>query len=471
MLELSADQMHGLVDEAMRRIVEHITSLPGQPAHDVDGAMEVARSVIEREPPERGTAAGVLLDEVFRLAKKSFNAAGPGYLAYIPGGGLFPSAVADLVADSLNRYTGVCAAAPALVQLETNVIRWFCRMAGYDQPSAGGFLTTGGSLANFTAVVTARRDRLPENFLHGTIYASDQVHHSVLKAAALAGFPAANVREVATDERFRMRVDSLSERLAADRAAGMHPFLLVASAGTTNSGAVDDLEALAAVARSEDLWLHVDGAYGGFFVLTERGRATLKGIEQADSITLDPHKTLFLPFGTGSLLVRDAATLQRAHGMHAEYLPELQREAELVDFCEISPELSRDFRGLRVWLPLKMYGLAAFRAELDEKLDLIAWATAELRAIPGIEIVAEPQLTIVAFLLHREGIDDDTLNRRLLEKINARKRVMLTPTVLRGRFVIRLCIVSFRTHMDRMQMCMEDIRAAIEEVDRGTIAP
>jgi aromatic-L-amino-acid decarboxylase len=464
MLELSADQMRGLVDEAMQRIVEHITTLPDQPACNVEGSMEVARSVIEREPPERGTEAGTLLDEVFALATRSFNAAGPGYLAYIPGGGLFPSAVADLVADALNRYTGVCAAAPPLVQLETNVIRWFCRMVGYEQPPAGGFLTTGGSLANFTAVVTARRDRLPENFLRGTIYASDQVHHSVMKAAALAGFPAANVREVATDDRFRMDAGGLQARIASDRSAGMQPFLLVASAGTTNSGAVDDLEALAAVARSEDLWLHVDGAYGGFFFLTERGRTALKGLEQADSITLDPHKTLFLPFGTGCLLVRDAATLQRAHGMHAEYLPELQREAELVDFCEISPELSRDFRGLRVWLPLKMHGLAAFRAELDEKLDLIAWTTAELRAIPGIEIVAEPQLTIVAFRLRRDGVDDDTLNRRLLDKINARKRVMLTPTLLRGQFVIRICIVSFRTHMERMKMCLDDIRAAIAEL-------
>ncbi|MDP9193994.1 MAG: aminotransferase class V-fold PLP-dependent enzyme [Acidobacteriota bacterium] len=458
--------MHRLVDEAMQRIVAHIESLPSQPAMNVEGATEYARTLIE-PLPQSGQAFESLLDFLFNDAiPRSFNAAGPGYLAYVPGGGLFHSAVADLIADAVNRYIGVCAAAPALVQLETNVVRWFCEILGFPSTS-GGVLTSGGSLANFTAVVTARRAMLPDDFLRGTMYCSNQIHHSFQKAASLAGFPIANIRELPVDEKFRIRIDALQDAIARDRAEGWTPFLIAGSAGTTPTGAVDDLAAMARIAREERVWFHVDGAYGALFMLTERGRVALRGIEEADSVILDPHKTLFLPFGTGAVLVRDAVALRRAHSSHADYLPDMQQEDELVDFCEISPELSRDFRGLRVWLPLKLFGIEPFREQLDEKLDLIDHALAGLREIEGIEIVAEPQLTILAFRLVRSDLSAselDTLNRTLLERITARKRVMLTPAVLDGVFVIRIAISSHRTHRDRVDMALEDIRAAIGEV-------
>lgn len=452
--------MRRLVDEAMRRIVAHIESLPEQPAVNVEGATEYARTLIE-PLPRHGERYEQLLDFLFDEAiPRSFNAAGPGYLAYVPGGGLFHSAIADLIADAVNRYVGVCAAAPALVQLEANVVRWFCEIAGFPR-GAGGVLTSGGSLANFTALVTARRTMLPDDFLRGTLYCSNQIHHSFQKAANLAGFPYANIRELPADERFRIRIDALEEAVARDRKDGWTPFLVAGSAGTTATGAVDDLEALARVAREQQLWFHVDGAYGALFMLTERGRAALRGIEQADSLILDPHKTLFLPFGTGAVLVRDARTLRRAHASHADYLPDMQQEDELVDFCEISPELSRDFRGLRVWLPLKLFGVEPFREQLDEKLDLIAFAASELRAMTGIELVAEPQLTILAFRYLRDGADPEALNRELIARINAKKRVMLTPATVGGKFVIRIAIVSHRTHRERVEMALEDIREAI----------
>ena len=453
-LEPDATEMRRLVGEAMRHVVAHIESLPTQPAMNVEGATEFARTLIE-PLPKQGTAYGQLLDQLFgELIPRSFNAAGPGYLAYIPGGGLFHSAVADLIADAVNRYVGVCAAAPALVQLEANVVRWFAEIIGMPR-SAGGVLTSGGSLANFTAIVTARRAKLPDDFLRGTLYCSDQIHHSFQKAANLAGFPYANVREIPSDGKFRLRLDALEEAIDRDRAAGFTPFLIAGSAGTTNTGAVDDLAAMAAIARRRELWFHVDGAYGAFFMLTERGRAVLRGIEEADSIILDPHKTLFLPFGTGALLVRDARLLRAAHTSHADYLPAMQDADELVDFCELSPELSRDFRGLRVWLPLKLFGIEPFRQQLDEKLDLIAVARDGIAAIDGIEIVAEPELTILAFR-HKE-LD----NRELLARINARKRVMLTPGIVNGTFVIRVAIVSHRTHRDRIDMLLDDVRAAV----------
>jgi aromatic-L-amino-acid decarboxylase len=465
-LELSTAALHGLIEAAAARIVAHIASLPGQPAADTDGGAALARSLVE-PLPERGQPAGEILDFLFeRVIPKSFNTAGPGYLAYIPGGGLPQSAVADLIAGSVNRYVGVFAAAPGLAQLEANVIRWFCDLARLPA-GAGGILTSGGSLANLSALVAARRDRLPRNFLAGTIYASAETHHSVKKAALLAGFPPENVREIEADEVFRVRPEALARAVAADRAAGFAPFLLVANAGTTNTGAVDDLHVLADLASREGLWMHVDAAYGGFFLLTAEGRERMGGIERADSIVLDPHKGLFLPYGTGALLVRDAETLRRAHALSADYMPSMQEDPDLVDFNQLSPELSRAFRGLRVWLPLRMHGIGPFRANLEEKLELARAASASLREIQNVEILAEPQLSIVAFRLRPPGRDEaalDRLNRRLLERINSRRRVFLTGTLLSGRFAIRICVLSFRTHRDRIEQGLEDIRAAVREV-------
>jgi aromatic-L-amino-acid decarboxylase len=455
-LEPDATEMRRLVDEAMQRIVAHIESLPSQPAFNTEGALEDSRKLVE-PLPRHGQPYEKLLDDLFNeYAPRTFNTASPGYLAYIPGGGLFYAAVADLIADSINRYVGVCAAAPQLVQLEANVVRWFCEIVGYPR-SSGGVLTTGGSLANFTAIVAARKALLGDDFMNATLYCSSEVHHSFQKAATMAGFPAANIREIGVDAKFRMRIDELEEAIARDG----EPLLVIGSAGTTNTGAVDDLEAIARIARANKMWFHVDGAYGAFFMLTERGRAAMRGIEQADSITLDPHKTLFQPYGTGAVIVRDASTLRRAFSSHADYLPDMQREDELIDFCEISPELSRDFRGLRLWLPLKLLGIDPFREQLDEKLDLIDYVTSELRKIEGMEIVAEPQLTIVAFRLVKPDADLNALNRDLLDRINAKKRVFLTPTIFRGDFLIRICIVSHRTHRDRIEMGLEDIRDAV----------
>jgi aromatic-L-amino-acid decarboxylase len=458
--------MRALVARAMDRIVAYVESLPTQPASDPEGLAALARS-LAAPIPEAAVPVDDLLSIVFdRAATKGHNGASPGFMAYIPGGGVFASAVADLMADTVNRYTGVWEAAPGLVQLETNVIRWFCDLVGYP-PTAGGILTSGGSLAHFSAVVAARRERLPEDFLAGTFYASEEAHHSIRKAAMLAGFPLDRVRSVPVDERFSVRVDAMRAAVRADRAKGLRPLMVVANAGSTNTGAVDDLVALADLAAEEGLWFHVDAAYGGFFVLTDRGRATLRGIERADSIVLDPHKSLFLPYGVGSLLVRDAAALRRAHSVSGEYMPPMQQAPEFAEFAEMSPELSRDFRGLRVWLPLNLYGAAAFRRALDEKLDLALEAAEGLRRIPGLEIVAEPQLSLVAFRMTRRGADGprlDALNRELLRRVNAGGRVYLSGTTLKQGFVLRICVLSFRTHRDRVQQALEDVAAAAAEL-------
>jgi aromatic-L-amino-acid/L-tryptophan decarboxylase len=458
--------MRGMVDRAMDRIERFVDALPRQPMHGTAGGKKLARAL--REPmPERGVSFERLLRLVFgRVVPASLNTASPGYLAYIPGGGLFHAAVADLVADATNRYVGVWVAAPGLAQIEENVIQWFCAMIGLPQGS-GGLLTTGGSLANLVAVVTARRERLPPDFLRGVVYTSTEAHHSVRKAALIAGLLPENVRAVPVDDRFRMIPAAVAEAVRRDRAEGLLPFLLVASAGTTSTGAVDDLAALADLSAEERLWLHVDAAYGGFFMLTDRGRAAMSGIARADSITLDPHKGLFLPYGTGCLVVREREALRRAHAVPASYLPPMQTEEGLVDYCDLGPELSRDARGLRVWLPLKMHGAAVFRAELDEKLDLARWAADALRRLPGVEVVAEPELSLLAFRARRGGMSDaetDAFNRRLIARVNEKQRVLLTGATVGGRFLIRMCILSFRTHADRVAMAVDDVETSLAEL-------
>jgi aromatic-L-amino-acid decarboxylase len=464
--------MRAMVAQAMDRIVAHLASLPEQPAMTHEGGHELARSLREGMP-EGPTPFAALLDTIFdRALEVNFNTASPGYLAYIPGGGIFPSAVADLISDAINRYVGVFAAAPGFVQLEQNVVRWFCDLVGFGEGS-GGFLTTGGSLANLSAVIAARANKLGTHFLEGSLYCSAHAHHSIRKAAMLAGFPPDHVRVVPSDDRFRMDPAALQRMLIEDRKDGLKPFCLVGNAGSTNTGAVDDLAALADLAESARLWFHVDAAYGGFFLLTERGREELRGIERADSVTLDPHKGLFLPLGNGSLVVREQSALKKAHSVGAAYLPDMQEEPDLVDFCEVSPELSRDFRGLRAWLPLKLFGAGVFRAALDEKMDLARYCADAVRELEGVELVAEPQLSVFAFRLNPEGaslVDAaaaeglNALNRRWMDAINRRKRVYVTQAMLGPSFVLRVCVLHFRTHKERIDMFLEDARAALAEV-------
>jgi aromatic-L-amino-acid decarboxylase len=465
-LDADGAELRRLVEAALARLVPYVDTLGQQPAGDLEGAAEAARAVAGALPVG-GRPVDELLDLLFdRAVPKSFNAPGPGYLAYIPGGGIVQAAVGDLLADVINRYTGVWQAAPALVQLETDVLKWFSSEVGYG-PAARGFLTSGGSLANWSAVVTARRTRLPPDFLRGTIYTSDQVHHSVAKAAVLAGFPAENVRAITADASFHLSPAAVTEAIAADRAAGFEPFMIVASAGTTNTGAVDPLDALADLAARERLWLHVDGAYGGFFVLTARGRERLRGIARADSVTLDPHKGLFFPYGTGCLLVKDGALLERAHSLHAAYLPDRPPDEEWWDFAALSPELSRPYRGLRVWLALQLVGTQAFRDALDEKLDLATWAAEEVARIPGMRLLGPAELSLFAFRLERAGEsrdERDARNRALLVRVNARQRVMMTGTELADGFAGRICVLSFRTHREHMEMALADLRAAAAEL-------
>ena len=451
--------MHAMGDAVLRRVIAHLATIGEQPIRgDVDAA-ELCRAL--REPaPEQGTTLDPLLEALFdEWIPRSYNTASPGYLAFIPSGGIFPAVLADLISNGVNRYTGVWRAAPALVQLESNALDWLRDWMQFPASTRGVF-TTGGSTANLAAIVCARERRLGADIRPGIMYASDQVHHSVVKSARVAGVMPDRVRSIPVDEAFRMRIDALEDAIRRDKAAGLIPFLVVSSAGTTNTGAVDPLCDIAAVCKARDLWHHVDGAYGASFHMCPELRPLLAGLPQADSLTLDPHKGLFLPYGTGALLVADGEVLKAAYSVTASYMPANQEDADLYDPHQFGPDLSRGFPGLRVWLSLKLYGAARYRAVIAEKRALALVASERIAAMPHMVIAAQPQLSLLAFHLAWPGstvAEQNTATRELLERVTRRGRVMLTGCEAGGRFLGRICVLSFRTHAEHIDACMQHL--------------
>jgi len=464
-LELPIDVMRSMCDVAMKRVLDHLEHVGDQHAAgnvELASAQAFCRSM--REPaPEEGAPLDGLLDDFFdKWLPRSLTANGPGYLAYVPGGGIFPAAIADFVADTTNRFTGTWFAAPALVQLEANVLDWLRDWMQFPATTRGVF-TTGGSMATFNAIVVARERHLGTRIREGVLYTSTQAHHSVRKSAKLAGIAADRVRSLPVDADFRLRLDALEAAVADDRRAGLVPFLVVSSAGTTNTGAVDPLDAIADVCAREGLWHHVDGAYGAFFHACESLRPLLAGLSRADSLTLDPHKGLFLPYGTGALLVRDGSALRAVHAASADYLPG-GMPPDIYDPSEHGPDLSRGFPGFRVWLTVKTFGLARLRAAIADKRALAVGAAERIAKIPGVVMVAPPQLSLFAFHVTWPGASLDEENaatRRVLERVAARGRVLLSGCNIAGRELARVCVLSFRTAEAEMDACVEDVTEAV----------
>jgi aromatic-L-amino-acid/L-tryptophan decarboxylase len=463
-LEPSASDMQAMGQDILTRIVEHLDQLSQMPSCGDIEAQALCSELGKEPTPDGETPLKEVLDPLFSdWIPRSFTTPGPGYLGFIPGGGVFTSALADFIATATNRYTGVWKAAPVLLQLESNVLRWFAEWMGMPSTTRG-LLTTGGSQANFGAIVSARESLLGEALRDGVLYTSSQTHLCVRKSARLAGILPDRVRVVGVDAKYRMRVDELAETIQADRAEGLKPFFVASSAGTTNTGSIDPISDIADLCTKEGLWHHVDGAYGAFFYLCPDLQPRLAGLPRADSIALDPHKSLFLPYGTGALLVRDGKVLRAAHAATAEYLPEPQGHEEFYEPSQYGPELSRDYRGLRAWLPLKVHGVSAFRAALIEKHELAVSAAKRVAALPGVVMDADPQLSLFAFHLSWTGSDQAAENastQQMLERVNARGRVMITGCSVAGQFMARVCVLCFRTHAESMDRCVEDIATEV----------
>ena len=405
-------------------------------------------------------------EAVLRLMDLGLNRSGvniglPGHMAYIPGSNLYASALADYLGSVINKYAGLYFASPGMVRMERVLLRWVADLVGYPA-SAAGDLTSGGSIANLVGIVTAREacGLKARDFEKAVVYLGAQTHHAVDKALRIAGLKESVKRFVSLDDRHRMRPEALEAAIEADTKMGLYPWMIAATAGTTDTGAVDPLADIADIARRHDLWMHVDGAYGAAFALTEHGGRILRGIERSDSMVMDPHKGLFLPFGSGIALVRDGRHLLHAHHYDASYLQDqdVLASGDEVSPADLSPELTRPSRALRLWLPLKLAGVAPFRAALEEKLLLARYFHENMVREDRFEVGPPPDLSIVTFRYLPKRGDPESFNRKLVDAVQRDGRVFISSTMIDGRFTLRLSILSLRTHLETVDLAITILR-------------
>ena len=398
------------------------------------------------------------------VVRPGANTASGGHLAYIPGSAVYHAALGDYYAAITNKYAGIFFSAPGAVRMENMLLRWAADLVGFPA-DAGGNLASGGSIANLTAIVTARdaHGLKGADYARAVVYLTSQAHHSIDKALGIAGMREAQVRRVPADGRFRMRADALADAIAEDRRAGLQPWLVIASAGTTDTGAIDPLDAIGDIAAREGLWYHVDAAYGGFFLLTHHGRAAMKGISRADSVVMDPHKSLFLPYGIAVVLVRDRRALAASHLYHAGYMQDAVRDAGEVSPADMSPELTKHFRALRMWLPLITIGTAPFAAALEEKLLLARYFHREIAAL-GFRVGPEPDLSVVTYRWAPDGATLDeanAMNRAIIAGSQRDGRVFLSSTMIDGRYTLRMVALSARTHRKTIDRAIAVLREQV----------
>ena len=398
-----------------------------------------------------------------KVATKGINPASGGHLGYIPGGGIYLSAIGDYLADITNEYSGIHYASPGAVNIENQLIDWMKSVFGFPE-SALGNLASGGSIANLIAL-TAARDRhgiKGAKIERSVIYLSPQVHHCINKALRIIGLEDIQISYVALDENHRMEPDDLRRKIEEDLEKGLNPFLVIASAGTTDTGAIDPLDEMADLAMKHELWFHVDGAYGGFFILCDSKKEQFKGIEKADSIVIDPHKSLFLPYGLGAVLVKDKEAVYHSNHYTANYMQDARSSASPVNPADVSPELTKHFRGLRLWLPLKIHGIQPFIACLEEKLLLTRYFREKLAEM-GFQLGPEPDLS-VSYFWYPADEDQNRFNRDLLKQIHQDGRVFLSSTMIGDRFVIRMAILAFRTKLETIDLALEMISDCLNTI-------
>ncbi|MBK9124038.1 MAG: aminotransferase class V-fold PLP-dependent enzyme [Chloroflexi bacterium] len=465
-LELSAAQRQHLTGEVVAYVDRFYRESPGRPMYQYtdDMGAGILDAPISPDPIDIGEALRLLHRHV---DSPGLNPTAPGHLAYIPAGGLYPAALGDYLSAVTNLYSGIFFVAPGAVRLENMLLRWMGEMVGYPADAAGN-LTTGGSIANLTSVVTARdaHGLKPKDYARSVVYLSGERHHSIDKALRIAGFTEVVMRLIDMDAAYHMRPDALAAQIDADRQAGLNPWLVVANAGATNTGAVDPLTEIGQIAHDRGLWFHVDGAYGAFFALCEPGRERLRGIERSDSVIMDPHKSLFLPWGSGAVLIKDRRTMLASHHYSPSYLQDVEGGEELSP-ADLSPELTRSFRGLRVWLPLKLFGTRPFAAALEEKMLLARYFRARMAEADGFEVGPEPDLSVVLWRYVPARGDADAFNAQLVEAVKRDGRVFLSSTRIDGVFWIRLAVLAYHTHKDTIDLAIDVICEQAAALERA----
>jgi glutamate/tyrosine decarboxylase-like PLP-dependent enzyme len=466
-LRLSADEMREIGYRVVDRIVDHLAGLGEGDVGRTAGREELEERL--REPiPETGSDPLEVLEAAEEdVLGQTLHVNHPRFFGFVPGPGHFLGAMADALAAGYNVFAGTWMAGSGPAEVELVTLDWLRQLCGLPG-SAGGLFTSGGSMANVTALATARHVALHEGdpeaagAADGVVYASDQTHTAVAKGLRLLGFAPDRYRQLPTGPDYRLDPEALRAAVRSDRAAGRRPFCVVANAGTTNTGAVDPLGELATLCDDEGLWLHVDGAYGAAAAFCERGREALDGLGAADSLAFDPHKWLFQPFEIGGVLVRDRQLLKKTFQVRAEYLEDAEPGAEEVNFSDHGPQLSRSFRALKLWMTIKTFGRRRLAEAVRRGFERAEDAERLLRRRDGWAVVTPAQMGIVTF---RCVPDDrppeavDALNRRLAQALTEEGGALLSTTSLGGRPVLRLCPIHPETTPDDIRWTLDRLEA------------
>jgi aromatic-L-amino-acid/L-tryptophan decarboxylase len=461
-LQLSSAEMRRLGYRVIDQLVEHFEQLPQKPTTQLTLRAELEPRLSEplpEAPSDLEELLALLQCEVWSNIGHTNH---PRFFAFIPAPSNFISVLAAALTAGFNPFAGNWFEASGPTQIELVTIDWLRQLCGLPE-TAGGHFVPSGSLANLTALAVARHTKLADNVENAVIYYSDQTHSCVERALRLLGFKPEQLRSLPSNAQFRLPMAALRAAVSFDRAKGRQPFCVVANAGTTNTGAIDPLPELVELCRAENLWLHVDGAYGAAAALCERGKQLLAGLEQVDSLALDPHKWLFQPYETGVVLVREARLLRETFFILPAYLKDTVREnAAEINFADEGIQLTREFRALKLWLSLKTFGLAAFRAAVERGFELIALAERVLRESSSWEVIASPVLSVVVFRFAPAGLSEErlnALNQQLVQAAFDDGFAFVNSTTLRGQTVLRMCTINPRT-------TEADIRASLARLEK-----
>lgn len=447
-LEISGEAFNEHCQEALGYLIPFINAIGDAPAMP-ERSKKPILDELKAKFPKPSTPLQRLIETQL---DRGLETASGNFMGYIPGGGVLTSALADLVIGVTNRFSALYFGAPGAINTENEVIKWLCDLFNLGK-NAWGCLTSGGTHATLTCFLAARESVDEQEVKKLVVYLTNQVHFAIHRSLKVVGLHKAHIHYVPTKADLTMDTNSLQEAIQTHLSQGLHPFLVIATAGTTNTGSVDPLESIMQIAQQHKLWMHVDAAYGGMFMLTEVGKQAFKGIEKADSIVVDPHKGMFLAYGVGAALVNNQEFLKSVFKEEAEYLPKADNELCRSPF-DYSLELTRHNRAPRIRLSLDLLGEESFKNAILEKHLLALWLYQQLKLIKGIQLFAEPSLSIVAFRL-----SSDLATERLLDSIIADGLINVSATRIEKTFWIRVCILSFRTHIEHVECLVAKIAA------------
>lgn len=467
--DLSKEEMKSYGYKIVDLIAEHFDTLESKKPV-VSASREEMDVVFLQEAPEKGMPAEEVLDFVVKNVVPNSNlTTHPKSYSFVPGPSNYISTMADTLATGFNIFSGGWIGSPAAAELEIVTMNWLLKMFNFPVKQGGGLFTSGGSMANLTALATARRIKCGDDFSKAIIYLSDQAHSSNIKAINILGFKKSQIRILPTDIEFKLSINKLKNEIAKDRIKGLHPFCFIASAGTTNTGTVDPLNAIADICEEEDMWFHIDGAYGGAAVLSKKGAKVLQGIERADSLTVDPHKWFFQPYEIGCLLIKNTDWLSSTFSEKPEYLRDIEGNKSEINFYDYGIQLTRRFRALKFYMSIKTYGLNTFREAISYNIELAERAEKMLRKSKRWEIISPATLAVINFRYNPIGLDLsekelDALNQAISKQIMASKEALLVTTILNGQVVLRMCLINPKTTIEHIKETFYLCNSFAEEI-------